>query len=158
MKSLFKEDRVITLKWGHLKDEEFMRCIGEFYNKKLGLLYAKNMAILYKKIKEEMVLSQEVHNKLLTEYGTPDPDKAGNYLIADDKKPGFAVEWEKFLKTEFVVNVPKFDLKKLSELLMFSPQDLMVLEDVFVQDEIEVKSQDADTVKSDSSEQTPTTH
>lgn len=156
MKSLSKEDRVITLTWGNLKDDEFMKSIGEFYNKKLGFLYAKNIAVLYKRIKEEMALSQEVHNKLLTEFGTPDEAKPGNYIIPDDKKPGFAVEWEKFLKTEFVVNVPKFDPKKLSDHLLFSPQDLMTLEPIFVQDE--EKPQDANVVQFASSEKTPTAH
>lgn len=149
---------MITLTWGHLKDEEFMKSIGEFYNKKLGFLYAKNIAILYKKIKEELALSQEVHNKLLTEFGTPDPNKANNYIIPEDKKPLFAVEYEKLLKTEFVVKVPKFDAKRLSDHLLFSPQDLMILEPIFVSDELNLESQKADEKSTDIADQSQQTH
>lgn len=91
---------------------------------------AQRCVLLGREIKAQQELASEAQTKLLEKYGTADTDLPGQYKIPEDKRAEYIAEMEKFSKHKFSVKVAPLDAESISEKLEFSPQDLILLEDV----------------------------
>lgn len=119
---------MITLTWGNLRDREFMASLGKLYAQPMGFDLGLNFALLGKEIKKQQKLCDTTHEGILKKFGTADLEKPGVYKLADATREEYAEEMMKLDAHAFELKIPCFDAAKLSEVVKFSPQDLMLLE------------------------------
>lgn len=122
---------MITITWGNLRDQTFMQALGKLYSQPMGYESGLKFALIGKQIKNQQKLCDEVHEGILKKFGTADTEKKGFYKLNEETKDQYAAEMKKLEATEFHVRVSKFNSLELSEVIKFSPQDLMILEPLF---------------------------
>lgn len=151
---------MITLTWGNLRDREFMNSMGKLYAQPMGYEFGMRFALLGREIKKQQKLCDTTHEGILKKYGTPDAEKPGVYKLAEATKDEYVKEMEKLDAHEFTVRISKFDASKLSEVVKFSPQDLMLLEPLLLPFESSETKPDLKAVPEKQAEQpsAPATH
>lgn len=123
---------MIKITWGNLRDRDFMQSLGKLYGQPMDYADGMKFAIIGREIKKQQKLCDQVHEGLLKKYGTPDAEKRGFFKLNEETKDEYTKEMEKLDATTFEVKVEKFNAQKLSGVIKFAPQDLMMLEPLFL--------------------------
>lgn len=129
-------DKMITMTWGNLRDNEFVMSLEKLFGKGLGFENGVRLALLGQEIKAQRKLLTETHETILKKFGTPDKERPGMYNIPENQREGYAEEMKKFEEHPFETKIKRFDALKLSESIDFTPQDLMLLEPLLLPFEI----------------------
>jgi hypothetical protein len=149
---------MIKITWGNLRDRDFMQSLGKLYGQPMGYLEGMKFALIGREIKKQQKLCDQVHEGLLKKFGTPDPEKKGIYKLNEATIEDYKKEMEQLDATGFEVKVAKFDPAKLSEIVKFSPQDLMLLEPLFTPFEVTGDAPPLKVVPGDNPVESPATH
>jgi hypothetical protein len=128
---------MITLSWGNLKNNDFMVSLAKLFAAPMDFKDAQKCVLLGRAVKEQQELADAAHKKLLEKYGKPDKEQEGFFTIPEAKRKAYGEEMEKFSKHKFKVKVGRLDAEAISDKLEFSPQDLLLLEDVLAPIELE---------------------
>ncbi len=129
---------MITLTWGNLRDDNFMKHLGELCAKPLGYDCAMRFAIIGREVKKQKKLCVTTHESILKKLGTPDKEGRGLFNIPDAKMTEYVSEMEKLDAHDFQISVSKFNAIKLSELTELTAEHLILLEPLFLPFEIPV--------------------
>jgi hypothetical protein len=105
-----------------------MQSLGKLYSQPMGFDFGMRFALLGREIKKQQKLCDEVYLGILKKHGNTDPESKDRYNIPEANREAYAAELKKLNEHSFDVKINRFDAAKLSEVIKFSPQDLMLLE------------------------------
>lgn len=123
---------MITLTWGNLRDRDFMESMGKLCGKPMSYEHGSKIALVGREMKKQQKLCNETHDSLLKKFGTPDEKKPGVYTLHEVTRNEYAAEMTKLDAHEFTVNVNKIDASILNDAIELAPQDLILLEPLFL--------------------------
>lgn len=119
---------MITLTWGDLRSQDFQEAIDRLIKKPMGFELGQKFVLIGRELKKQKAMMIECHEKLLKEFGTPDPKVKGSYVIPDGSTDKFAAEMKKMIEHRFEIKLSKFDPVKISEKIDLCPQDWLALD------------------------------
>lgn len=129
-------DKMITITWGSLGDQEFLMSIHKLFGKGVGFDIGMRLALLGKEIKNQQKLRTETHEGILKKFGNADKDRPGMYNIPPEKREAYTEEMKKLDAHTFETKIKRFEAQAVSSAVDFTPQDLMLLEPLFLPFEI----------------------
>jgi hypothetical protein len=122
---------MITLTWGHLMNKDFIMALEKFYRQPMGFDNLQKFVLIGREIKKQQAIRQECHEKLLKQYGEPDPERLGTYKLHKETEREFGLEVKKLFEHEFQILIKPINSKKLSEKADLSPAEWLILEPLF---------------------------
>lgn len=123
---------MIKLTWGALRNPDFTKALGLLFAEKMGFENASKFVLLGREIKIQQTLMEKTHEKLLQQFGTKDPAKKDHYKLNDGTIEQYGEEMQKLHEHSFEVKIDKFNAAEMSKKITFSPQDLLLLEPIFL--------------------------
>ena len=123
---------MIEITWGQLRHGDYMQSLAKLFAAPMGFEHAQKFVLMGREIKKQQTLADETHKKILEKVGTPDLEKKGFFTIPEEAREEYAKEMEKFAGHKFTLRINKFEAEALAEAIKFSPQDLILLENILV--------------------------
>ena len=123
---------MIELSWGNLKNNDFMMSLQKLFAAPMGFHNAQKFVLLGRAIKDQQAIVEATHKKILEKFGTPEENNPGSFTIPEENRKGYGEEMEKLMKNKFKCRIKRVDASSLQDTVKFSPQDLLLLEDILL--------------------------